>query len=120
MDTKADKLKWEAAQLSYFKEVSGLMADEVTRLLRKFSRLRRELDVLNEHDCNRGLSAFETSREKVLVDDATNIALQLKCGLHHQGDPRGPAIRLIRPDKRSNLMDGETWHVTFADDEEPE
>lgn len=107
----ADKMRFQKAQLDYFCELSSLRKDETHNLLVKFAGLCRQLDRINEKDCNEGLKPQQEVEQGVLVAEAEMLAKELGCKLYYQGDPRGPAIRLIRPDGRSNVMDGETWHV---------
>lgn len=110
MNAQAKK-KFLDRQLADFVKFSGLRQDETFNLLVRFSSICRQLDVINEEECNSGLSELSKRREKLLAREAKEVAEALGCKLHHQGDPRGPAIRLIRPDKNYNCMDGETWFV---------
>ena len=97
--------------MDYFKSISGKTDAVILNRLACLSSLCKRLDKLNEVDCNEGLSPQQEVEEGVLVAEATQLAGELGCKLYHQGDPRGPAIRLIRPDGRSNGMDGETWYL---------
>lgn len=98
-------------QTKDFSELSGLPGYIVEEKLQRFARICKQLNRINEEECNEGLSELSARREKRLQDEAEAIAAMLKCGLYSQGDPRGAAIRLVRPDGRSNNFDGETWFV---------
>jgi len=97
--------------LGYFSELSKLPEEEVKKEILALIKINRQLQVLNEEECNHGLSELSAKREKMIAERAKLIAERLGCKLHHQGDPRGAAIRLIRPDGRSNGWDGETWYL---------
>lgn len=97
--------------MDYFKSISGQTDAVILNRLACLSSLCKKLDKLNEIECNEGLTSKQEATEKELIVEATQLAGELGCKLYHQGDPRGPAIRLIRPDGRSNGMDGETWYL---------
>ncbi len=101
-----------------FVKFSGLDPDVVVARLKRFGKIEEQLSLINEEECNLGtLSELSQRREKLLMSEAASIATMLGCKLHHQGDPRGAAIRLIRPDGCSNNFDGETWYVELEEDQ---
>lgn len=98
--------------LKYFAENAKLRQDETLNLLTLFASLCKQMDRLNDKECsNPKYGPADEALFKEHQTKATEIAKKLKCGLHVNGDPRGPAIRLNRPDKKYNSWDGETWHV---------
>lgn len=97
---------------AYFAKVSGKPEAHTVALLKQFADLCVKLDDLNLRGCNEGLTREEESRREALISQAKNVATKsLKCGFYYTDDPRGNAIRLVRPDKKSNSFDGETWFV---------
>lgn len=98
--------------LTYFAHNAKLRQDEALTHLTRFAALCKQMDRLNEKECSDpSYGPLDEAWFKKYQMKAMKIARLLKCGLHVQGDPRGPAIRLIRPDKKYNSFDGETWHV---------
>ncbi len=97
--------------IDYFMNLSGNSADRTVSLMSEFKRLCKSLNKINEDNCNLPSSARRDKREQGLLSRAAEIAKELSCKLHHTGDPRGHAIRLIRPDGRYNCWDGETWAI---------
>lgn len=97
------------AALKYFISISADV--DIIEHLARLRKLCERLNKINELDCNEQPTVAREREEKRLVELARKLAGELGCKLHHQGDPRGPAIRLIRPDGQSNGMDGETWYL---------
>lgn len=97
--------------LPYFAELSKLPEAEVKKEIDALIKFNRQLQILNEEECNYGLSEFSAKRQNIIIDRVGLIATRLGCGYYINYDPRGAAIRLHRPDGRSNGWDGETWYL---------
>jgi hypothetical protein len=87
--------------------------DAVTRTICDLKRISGRLHRLYMTACNdRPLTERERAVEAEL--EATAIWLGRAIGLrvYVQDDPRGPAVRVLLPDRRSNNMGGEDWAVS--------
>jgi hypothetical protein len=92
---------------------SAFGRDAVVRTIRDLKRISGYLHRLYMTACNdRPLTEHERAAEAEL--EATAIWLGRSIGLRVfvQDDPRGPAVRVLLPDRRSNNMGGEDWAVS--------
>jgi hypothetical protein len=92
----------------------GLSNHTLADTLLKLKRLNKTIEKYNIIACERELRDTETAAQDRAEKAAETICKDvLKCGLQLTNDPRGIAIGLLLPSKRSNSFDGETWRIDY-------
>ncbi len=97
--------------LPYFMQISNLGPLRIMEKWEELQSICTKLDKINLDNCNLGSNDERDEYETDLLRIALILVEDLGCKLHHNTDPNGPAIRLIRPDHKSNGTDGETWYL---------
>jgi hypothetical protein len=87
-----------------------------------FSRLAVLMQLatrINRYDvarCNRALEGWEMAQWEDYMATVLHIAEKLGCkGAIFNGEPLGPAVKLILPDGRTNDFAQEGWIVPYGD-----
>jgi hypothetical protein len=102
-------LAWELSQDIPEGCPRPLFAEACSRLQRLAKRHHR----LQEHECNRGLSAKEQKKEARIEAQARVLVEALGWKLRVGGDPRGYTLKVLLPSGRYNTWGGaeEGWGI---------
>jgi len=98
-----------AARLATLPHALGLNTMSAVELLRLADRLHRYAEAA----CNYQLTPAQEKRVATLETRVNAICAELGIGVHHNGDPRGYAVKLLLPSGDYNTLGGkeEGWGI---------